>query len=112
MRSFLITLALFMGYTSARPVVADPDCDAPVLNNLTGPYTLTAFAPFSPLFNGLKVNDLNLFQSMVYQYCPFTGNQSNLCPNGTDMAFGGSLYPVSPSLSQSPCSLIRLSNIK
>ena len=64
------------------------------LNNLTGPYTLTAYAPGNCEYNGLKAEIPSLFQSKVAAYCPFTGNQSSICPNGTDAAFAGTLYPV------------------
>jgi hypothetical protein len=64
------------------------------LNNLTGLSTLTAFAPWIPAYNGAKINNLNLFQAKVAQYCPFIGNEPGYCPNGTDMAFASTLYPV------------------
>ncbi|KAF2431012.1 hypothetical protein EJ08DRAFT_207871 [Tothia fuscella] len=66
----------------------------PELNNLSSLYTLTAYTLNDCTHNGLKVNNLNLFQAKVGQYCPFTGNQSYFCPNGTDMAFGGTLTPI------------------
>jgi hypothetical protein len=62
----------------------------PALNNLSSPYTLTAYAPGDPIHNGLKVNNLNLFQAKVAQYCP---SEVTVCPNGTDMVFSGPLYP-------------------
>jgi len=68
----------------------------PALNNLTGPYTVTAYAPWNCEYNGLKVETWNLFESKVSSYCPFLGtSEANLCPNGTDMVLEGSLYPVS-----------------
>lgn len=89
-------LALAIGLSNALPAEDSPTCGSPVeLNNLTGRYTLTAYAPGNVVYHGLKVNNLNLFQEKVFQYCPFTGNQSSYCPNGTDMAFGGTLGPVS-----------------
>jgi hypothetical protein len=66
--------------------------NVPVLNNLSSPYTLTAYAPCSRIHNGLKVNNWNIFQSMVSQYCP--SDIVSPCPNGTDMVLAGSLYPV------------------
>ena len=65
------------------------------LNNLTSPYSLTAYAPHNCEYNGLKAEIPSLFASQVASYCPFTGNQSSICPNGTDAAFAGTLYPVS-----------------
>lgn len=95
MKSSLIVLNLLSYSSYGRSISNDHVYDPVPLNNLSSPYTLTAFHPGNSSLNGLKVNNLNLFQAAVYQYCPFIGNQSNLCPNGTDMAFASSLYPVS-----------------
>jgi hypothetical protein len=65
------------------------------LNNLTSPYTLTAYIPWDCAFNGLKANNLNLFQATVAQYCPEINDSTAFCPNGTDTVFVGTLYPVS-----------------
>ena len=102
----LVSLIILFYGSHASPISNDEDCGPPKLNNLTSPYTLTAFAPFNQPYNGLKVNNLNLFQATVYQYCPFTGNQSSFCPNGTDMAFAGSLYPVSLRIVRLPYTMI------
>ncbi|KAF2104248.1 hypothetical protein NA57DRAFT_70464 [Rhizodiscina lignyota] len=67
-------------------------------NTLSNQYTLTAYASHNTTLNGLKINwggALNLFQANVSTYCPFVGNQSSLCPNGTDTVFVGTLYPDS-----------------
>ncbi|KAF2663275.1 hypothetical protein BT63DRAFT_123540 [Microthyrium microscopicum] len=64
-------------------------------NGLTEPYTITAYDPFNCHLNGGKINNFNLFQAKVGSYCPFTGNQSSTCPNGTDMVLAGSMYPIS-----------------
>lgn len=58
----------------------------PKLNNLTSPYTLTAYQPDSYQWNGQKIENvglkLQLFAANTTSYCPFTGNQSTSCPNG------------------------------
>lgn len=65
------------------------------LNNLTSPYTVTAYVPWNCEYNGLKIEDWDVFQSTVASYCPFLGTpQASDCPNGTDMVLIGSLYPV------------------
>jgi hypothetical protein len=72
------------------------------MNNLTSPYTLTSYTTDGEhcIYNGLKVNNLNLFQAKVDQHCPFpfNGDQGSVCPNGTDMAFANTLYPVSSAI--------------
>jgi hypothetical protein len=71
--------------------VAHPKGETSAMNNLTSPYTLTAYLPCNPVYNGLKVNNLNLFQENVSQYCP---EVVSICPNGTDTVFASSMYPV------------------
>jgi hypothetical protein len=94
MKTVLISLALFVSSLFADSTGIGPSCLEGPFNNLSSIYTLTAYAPRNLLYNGLKVNDLGLFQATVFQYCPWTGNQSSFCPNGTDMAFVGTLTPV------------------
>ncbi|KAF2396301.1 hypothetical protein EJ06DRAFT_524701 [Trichodelitschia bisporula] len=57
------------------------------------PYTLTAYALDKPVFNGLRVNNLHLFQARVNGTCPLTSPDTP-CPNGTQMAFGGVVQPI------------------
>lgn len=65
------------------------------LNNLSSPYTVTAYVPWNCDFNGLKIENWDLFVSTVASYCPFLGTgEASSCPNGTDMVLEGSLYPV------------------
>jgi hypothetical protein len=80
-------LSLAIGYGA----VAQPKGETSTMNNLTSPYTLTAYLPCNPIYNGLKVNNLNLFQENVSQYCP---EVVAICPNGTDTVFASSMYPV------------------
>lgn len=70
----------------------------PALQALSNFYSLTAYAPGNEVYDGLKVNNLALFQPKVSQYCPtFVQESSSGCPNGTDMAFSSNLVPVSRS---------------
>ena len=65
------------------------------LNNLTSPYTVTAYVPWNCEYNGLKIENWNVFQPTVASYCPFLGTSlASSCPNGTDMVLVGSLYQV------------------
>jgi hypothetical protein len=92
MKRFVLSALLFLGTGHEAVAQADGPSHMQALNNLTSPYTLTAYAPCNPVYNGLKVNNLNLFQAKVSQYCP--SKVVTVCPNGTDMVFAGSLYPV------------------
>jgi hypothetical protein len=65
------------------------------LNSLTSPYTLSVYVPWNPSFNGAKANDFNVFEVTVASYCPLTGDQASLCPNGTQQAFVGTFTPAS-----------------
>ncbi|EKG15528.1 hypothetical protein MPH_07268 [Macrophomina phaseolina MS6] len=59
---------------------------------LNGPYTLTAYAPGNVTLNGAKAqNGGNLFGPTVASYCPTVVTS---CPNGTDTAYAGTLYPL------------------
>jgi hypothetical protein len=79
----MILQHFFAGFALIRLALTIPISDSePELNNLTSPYTLTAYNPDDSLYNGLKVNNLAIFQAKTDGYCPFTGNQSSLCPNG------------------------------
>ena len=62
-----------------------------------GLYTLTAYAPDNAQYNSLKVQyggNLNLFQEKTGSYCP-DPPLAQFCPNGTDIVFAGTFYPVS-----------------
>jgi hypothetical protein len=75
--------SLFAGVAIFQPALAGLiSRTPPELNNLTGPYTLTAYKPSDCVYNGGKVNNLNVFQEKVAQYCPFIGGESVNCPNG------------------------------
>ncbi|KIW04955.1 hypothetical protein, variant [Verruconis gallopava] len=72
-----------------------PDC----YGTLPSVYTITAVKLDERdcderVYNGLKVESFNLFMAKVASYCPFTGDQASLCPNGTDMALTGTLEPL------------------
>jgi len=98
--SALLTLTLASSAVLAAPY-PDPPPKQPCSTSstapsepsatLTSPYTLTAFAPTNQTFNGLKVNNLNLFQEKVGQYCP--SPPVTVCPNGTDQVWFGTLTP-------------------
>jgi hypothetical protein len=90
--NLMLSTLLWVAVVHGAAAQANGPYDVPALNNLSSPYTLTAYAPCSQVHDGLKVNNWNLFQSTVSQYCP-SGIVSP-CPNGTDMVLAGSLYPV------------------
>jgi hypothetical protein len=92
MKLILIAAAL-LAAVHTTPLSQNED-NYPALNNLTSPYTLTAYNPFDCDYNGALINDFNVFQTTVSSYCPFSGDQANLCPNGTQQAFFGTLTPV------------------
>jgi hypothetical protein len=92
MKQFL-TSVLLLAAAQAAPA-GSGYIPNPPMNNLSNFYTLTAYAPWNYELNGLKVENFNLFQAKVGGYCPFTGDQASLCPNGTDMAFSSTLHPV------------------
>lgn len=84
-------LAAIRGVT-ARPAPQG----GPALQALPNIYSLTAYAPGNKVYDGLKVENLVLFQSHVSQYCPtIVQDSASGCPNGTDMAFVSNLTPVS-----------------
>lgn len=77
-----------------------PNCCADCFGELPATYTLTAIKVddegcYDPTYDGLKVENFELFQSQIGGYCPFTGAQASLCPNGTEMALSGTMHPVS-----------------
>jgi len=73
--------------------------DSANINLLLGPSTLTAYAPDSALYDGLKVQydgNLKVWQTKTWGYCPGPPKVPD-CPNGTDTVFSEDLglYPVS-----------------
>jgi len=92
MKRLFFSAVLFLGIEYEVVAQTNGLSHMPAMNNLTSPYTLTAYLQCNPVYNSLKVNDLNVFQANVTQYCP--SEIVTACPNGTDMVFAGSLYPV------------------
>lgn len=91
----IATFFLLFCFVFFKTISGAPESCGPQLNNLTSPFTVTAYAPDNTKYNGLKIENWNVFQAVVASYCPFLGtSQANLCPNGTDMVLQGSLYPV------------------
>jgi len=79
----MIFCNLLTSFMLLNVALSMPTADSePNLNNLTNPYTLAAYKPDDWLYNGLKVNNLGLFQATTSGYCPFTGSESSICPNG------------------------------
>ncbi|KAJ9630455.1 hypothetical protein H2203_000976 [Taxawa tesnikishii (nom. ined.)] len=67
-------------------------------NTLPSQYTITAYKKDDATINGLKVQGGGAFiigQANVSSYCPSVVQESGGCPNGTQTALAGSLYPLS-----------------
>jgi hypothetical protein len=88
----IVALAIaLLSMAFANPLPAN---DLVARQSLKSPYTITVYAPGDYEYNGAKINNFNVFQTKVASYCPLTGSQASSCPNGTDMAFVGTLNPV------------------
>jgi len=91
----IATFFLLSCFAFIKTVSGMPEPRGQHLNNLTSPFTVTAYVPHNSEYNGLKIENWNVFQDVVASYCPLLGtSQANLCPNGTDMVLEGSLFPV------------------
>jgi hypothetical protein len=88
----IASLIALLSIAFANPLPAN---DLVARQSLKSPYTITVYAPGDYEYNGAKINNFNVFQTKVASYCPLTGSQASSCPNGTDMAFVGTLSPVS-----------------
>lgn len=89
-----VRLATVAAVLFSAPAVVSA-APAPPLQNLTSPYTLTAYKPSDPRLHGMKVQyigALALGAVRTGSYCPTV---VTVCPNGTDTAFAGTLYPLS-----------------
>jgi hypothetical protein len=68
----------------------------PEMNTLSTYYTLTVYKPSDDKLNALKVESsgggFGIYQASSPSYCPSVVNP---CPNGTELAFLSTLYPVS-----------------
>jgi len=91
---FLSTPLLLSGLLVLPSALAAPAPSPPIdvhgpLQTQPSPYTLTAYKPGNKKYNGLRVNNLQLFKATVSQYCP--SPPVTVCPNGTQMAWAGTM---------------------
>ncbi|KAF2837981.1 hypothetical protein M501DRAFT_995249 [Patellaria atrata CBS 101060] len=95
--SFLLSLAFASLLQSAVTYTVPLSIRQDANNTLPNINTVTAYAPGSCLYNGLKVQGGGIlaFGERVYGYCPESVRQQGGCPNGTQTAWYGAMRPSS-----------------